>query len=89
MYLKRLFRFKKEDEIDVRDFAKKTDMNVQSVISMVKQARMNAKLYEWMVQAGYSDEEFPAWWYSPARDAEESQLQAKASQPPAEDAESG
>ncbi len=42
---------------------------MQSVISMVKQARSNAKLYEEMLVAGYTDGEFPAWWFSPARGA--------------------
>ncbi len=43
---------------------------MQSVISMVKQARSNAKLYEEMLAAGYTDGEFPAWWFSPARDGQ-------------------
>ena len=63
----RLFRFTDEADIDTKDFAEKTGMNLQSVISMLKQARFNAKLYEDMLKAGYTDGEFPAWWFSPGR----------------------
>ena len=45
-------------------------MNVKSVSSMIKQARSNATLYEEMLAAGYTDGEFPAWWFSPSREAE-------------------
>ena len=36
---------------------------------MIKQARSNATLYAEMLAAGYTDEEFPEWWFSPARGA--------------------
>jgi len=52
-------------------------MNLQSVSSMTKQARSNAKLYEEMLEAGYTDEEFPDWWYSPARGAKTAQVPGK------------
>ena len=53
---------------------------------MVKQAASNPVLYEQMLKAGYTDEEFPAWWYSPARGAGAAQ-EAKKEGEPAEGAE--
>jgi len=47
---------------------------------MIKQARSNATLYNEMLEAGYTDGEFPDWWFSPARGA-------KTAQVPGEDAE--
>jgi len=35
---------------------------------MIRHAKLNNKLYEEMVKAGYADEAFPVWWYSPARE---------------------
>ncbi len=43
-------------------------MALMSVNSMIRHAKQNAKLYEEMVELGYSEESFPVWWYSPARD---------------------
>ncbi len=39
-----------------------------SVNAMIRHAKQNAKLYEEMVELGYSDESFPVWWYSPGRE---------------------
>jgi hypothetical protein len=50
---------------NAEDFAEKTGMNYNSVVSMLKQARSNRTLYEQMLEAGYTDAEFPAWWFSP------------------------
>ena len=69
----RLFRFTNEEDIDTKDFAEKTGMSINSVNSMIRHAKQNAKLYEEMVAIGYSDTTFPAWWYSPARDGTEVQ----------------
>ena len=49
--------------------ANKTNINQNSVISIIRHAKQNAKLYEEMVELGYSDESFPVWWFSPARGA--------------------
>ena len=59
-------------------------MNLQSVSSMLKQARFNATLYEEMLAAGYTDAEFPAWWFSPAREAEPRQTPAQPGEPAAD-----
>ena len=67
----RLFRFTTEEGIDTKDFAEKTGMSVMSVNSMIRHAKGNAKLYEEMVELGYSDESFPVWWYSPGRAGQE------------------
>jgi len=67
----RLFRFTTEEGIDTKDFAEKTGMALMSVNSMIRHAKQNAKLYEEMVALGYSDESFPVWWYSPAREGTE------------------
>ena len=53
---------------------------------MVKQAASNPVLYEQMLKAGYTDKEFPAWWYSPAQEAGAAQ-EAKKEGEPAEGAE--
>jgi hypothetical protein len=66
----RLFRFTTEEGIDTKDFAEKTGMAIMSVNSMIRYAKGNAKLYEEMLAAGYTDGEFPSWWFSPARVAE-------------------
>jgi len=34
---------------------------------MINQAKNNANLYDEMQRAGYEDNEFPEWSYSPAR----------------------
>jgi len=52
----RLFRFTNEGDIDAKEFAKKTGMAVLSVNSMIRHAKGNAKLYEEMVELGYSDD---------------------------------
>ncbi len=39
-------------------------MALMTVNSMIRHAKQNAKLYEEMVELGYSDESFPVWWYS-------------------------
>jgi len=65
------------EDIDAKDFAEKTGMSLQSVSSMLKQARSNATLCEEMLAAGYTDGEFPAWWFSPAREAELRQAPAQ------------
>ena len=67
----RLFRFETYEDIDVKDFAEKTGMSVMSVNSMIRHAKLNAKLYEEMVGLGYLDKSFPVWWYSPAREGTE------------------
>jgi len=54
---------------------------------MIKQARFNATLYEEMLEAGYTDGEFPAWWFSPAREAELRQDPAQRTLTQAEGAE--
>ena len=43
------------------------DVDQRGVASMVDNAQNSKKLYEEMRRAGYEDSEFPAWWYSPAR----------------------
>ena len=43
------------------------------VMSMISQARRNPKLYDDLRGLGYTDEEFPEWWYSPARPPEKKQ----------------
>ncbi len=48
---------------------------------MIKQARSNATLYEEMLAAGYTDGEFPAWWFSPAREAQRRQDSARMAEP--------
>ena len=65
------------EDIDAKDFAEKTGMSLQSISSMLKQARSNATLCEEMLAAGYTDGEFPAWWFSPAREAEPRQDSAQ------------
>jgi hypothetical protein len=35
---------------------------------MIRHAKQNVKLYAEMVELGYSDESFSAWWYSPGRE---------------------
>ena len=40
------------------------------MMSMVSQARRNPNIYEDLRSLGYADEEFPDWWYSPARSTE-------------------
>ena len=42
-------------------------MALMSVNSMIRYAKLNAMLYEEMVELGYSDDSFPVWWYSPGR----------------------
>ena len=64
----RLFRFTTEEDINPKDFAEKTGMAIMSVNSMIQHAKLNAKLYEEMIELGYSDDAFPVWWYSPARE---------------------
>ena len=66
-----LFRFTTKEDIDTKDFAEKTGMVIMSVNSMIRHAKQNAKLYEEMVELGYSDKSFPVWWYSPAREGTE------------------
>jgi hypothetical protein len=34
---------------------------------MYNNALKSEKLYHEMREAGYQDDEFPVWWYSPAR----------------------
>jgi hypothetical protein len=43
-------------------------MAIMSVNSMIQHTKLNATLYEEMVELGYSDGEFPVWWYSPGRE---------------------
>ena len=43
----RLFRFDKYEDIDAKDFAEKTGMNVKSVASMIKQAAARARWRRW------------------------------------------
>jgi hypothetical protein len=55
--------------------ANKTNINQNSAISMIRHAKINAGLYQEMRTAGYADEEFPEWWFSPARvDVEQDRL---------------
>jgi len=42
-------------------------------MSMISQARRNPKIYDDLRGLGYADEEFPEWWYSPARPPEKKQ----------------
>jgi hypothetical protein len=51
----------------------RTGIAVLSVNAMIKHAKTNPRLYEDMVELGYSDSTFPSWWYSPARDGTEGQ----------------
>jgi hypothetical protein len=46
----------------------RTGIAVLSVNAMIKHAKTNPRLYEDMVELGYSDSTFPAWWYSPGRE---------------------
>ena len=62
-------------------------MNMNSVSSMIKQARSNATLYEEMLAAGYTNGEFPAWWFSPAQEAELRQTPAQRTLKQAEQAQ--
>ena len=43
------------------------------------QAKNNKKLYDQMRERGYDDEEFPSWWYSPARSSTMTQEQLPSS----------
>ena len=38
------------------------------VAGMIHGAKKSKKLYDDMTRKGYADDEFPDWWYSPARD---------------------
>ena len=67
----RLFRFTTEEDINPKDFAEKTGMAIMSVNSMIQHAKLNTKLYEEMIELGYSDDAFPVWWYSPGREGTE------------------
>ena len=40
------------------------------VMAMLNQAKRNSKLYDELRSLGYGDDEFPDWWYSPARSPE-------------------
>ncbi len=40
----------------------------RGVASMFNNALKSEKLYDEMRAAGYADDEFPLWWFSPARD---------------------
>ena len=51
----------------------RTGIAVLLVNAMIKHAKTNPRLYEDMVELGYSDSTFPSWWYSPARDGTEGQ----------------
>jgi hypothetical protein len=42
------------------------------IVGMLNGAKNGRKLYEDMRAAGYADEEFPDWWYSPARETSRS-----------------
>ena len=53
------------------------------VVGMVNAAKNSRKLYEEMRSVGFEDDEFPVWWYSPAREQQE-QLKEKREQPSAE-----
>ena len=43
--------------------ANKTNINQNSVISIIRHAKQTRSLYEDMLAAVYTDGEFPAWWY--------------------------
>ena len=62
-------------------------MNVKSVASMIKQAASNANLYDKLLAAGYTDGEFPNWWYSPGRASGEGAKVGKTVDVPAEGGE--
>ena len=58
----------------------RTGIAVLSVNAMIKHAKTNPRLYEDMVELGYSDSTFPSWWYSPARDGTEGQQEGEETQ---------
>ena len=62
-----LFRWQTEDEIDIKKLIDQWDADK---MAMMNQARRNPNLYADLRKLGYTDEEFPDWWYSPARSTE-------------------
>ena len=63
-----LFRFETEEDIDVLKLTDQWNVDKMGVIGMISQAKRNRKLYDRLIVQGYSDDEFPVWWYSPARE---------------------
>jgi hypothetical protein len=65
-----LFSFTTEEEIDTQALADQWGVARLGVSGMIHGAKNSKKLYEDMREKGYADDEFPAWWYSPARKTE-------------------
>jgi len=65
-----LFRWQTEDEINIKKLIDQWDADKMGVMAMMNQARRNPKLYDELRSLGYGDDEFPDWWYSPARSTE-------------------
>lgn len=63
-----LFAFTTEDEIDTQRLAEQWNVDRLGIASMIRYAKSNAGLYA-DLRNSYKDEDFPEWWYSPAREA--------------------
>ncbi len=51
----------------------------RGVVGMIRQAKKNKTLYADLRDLGFGDNEFPDWWYSPARDVEVEQVAVSSS----------
>ena len=63
-----LFAFTKETDIDAKILADQWDADLRGVVGMFSAAKQSKTLYDDLRSLGFKDDEFPEWWYSPARD---------------------
>ena len=62
------FRFEQEEDIDVNKLAEQWGVEARGIAGMISGAKSSEKLYQDLRRLGYEDDEFPDWWWSPARD---------------------
>ena len=60
----------------------------RGVVGMVSAAKNSKKLYDDLIELGFDDTEFPEWWYSPVRAAQEQTRVNESDREPEEQSES-
>ena len=63
-----LFAFTEEEDIDIPKLEKQWSADLRGVVGMISAAKGSKTLYADLRRFGFEDDEFPEWWYSPARD---------------------
>ena len=64
-------RFTTEDDIDIDKLADQWNCGNFGIRGMMNQARNNRNLYRELREQGFTDDEFPVWWYSCTRNEAE------------------